>query len=84
MDLRATVQPMVKTLAEFKIASEVTKCEVTLATRIGGVEKPTLFSILDEDMECNVILERPWLHATTSIQSIYHQVIKFLMSYDIK
>lgn len=52
------MQPMAKTLVEFNMASMVIRGEVTLVVRIGGVENPTVFDVLDGDMDYNVLLGR--------------------------
>ena len=50
---------------------------IILPIRIGRAIENTLFQVLDIDMNCNMILGRPWIHAMKAIPSTYHQCIKF-------
>ena len=50
---------------------------IMLLVRVGLATKDTLFHVLDIEMNCNMILGCPWLHAMKAVPSTYHQCLKF-------
>ena len=50
---------------------------ITLLVRVGPAIENTLFHVLDIEMNCNMILGCPWLHAMKVVPSTYHQCLKF-------
>ena len=50
---------------------------ITLPIRVGPSTKNTLFHVLDIEMNCNMILGCPWLHAMKEVPSTYHQCMMF-------
>ena len=45
---------------------------IILPIKIGPTIENTLFQVLDIDMNCNMILECPWIHAMKAVPSTYH------------
>lgn len=50
---------------------------ITLPIRFGLATEDTLFHVLDIEMNYNMILGCPWLHAMKAVPSTYHQCLKF-------
>ena len=45
---------------------------IILPIRVGLATENTLFQALDIKMNCNMILENPWIHAMKVVPSTYH------------
>ena len=50
---------------------------IIVPVRVGPAIENTLFQVLDIDMNCNMILGRPWIHAMKAIPLTQHQCVKF-------
>nr|XP_016440694.1 PREDICTED: uncharacterized protein LOC107766428 [Nicotiana tabacum] len=63
-----------KLLTGFNLASVMTRGEILLRTNAEGINKTTLFKVVDGDMVYNVILGRLWIHEMKVVPSTYHQL----------
>lgn len=50
---------------------------IILPIRAGLATENTLFQVLDIEMNCNMILGCPWIHAMKAVPSTYHQCLNF-------
>lgn len=50
---------------------------IIIPIRVGPSTENTLFEVLDIEMNCNMILGNPWIHAMKVVPSTYHQCLKF-------
>ena len=52
---------------------------IILLIIIGLATENTLFHVLDIEINCNMILGCPWLHAMKEVPSTYHQCLKVFL-----
>ncbi|XP_031251984.1 uncharacterized protein LOC116109892 [Pistacia vera] len=64
-------------LVRFSSEQKYTIGEIVLPIYAGGVNKQTVFVVIDCPSPYNVILGQPWIHDMRAVPSTFHQAIRF-------
>lgn len=60
------------TIKAYDDGERFSKGIIILPIRVGPTTKNTLLQVLDINMNCNMILGFPWIHAMKVVPSTYH------------
>ncbi|XP_031282174.1 uncharacterized protein LOC116140726 [Pistacia vera] len=71
-------------LVGFSLEQKYFVGEIILPIYAGGINKQTVFLVIDCPSPYNVILDRPWIHDMRAVPSTFHQTIRFLTKWGVR
>ncbi|XP_031251662.1 uncharacterized protein LOC116109575 [Pistacia vera] len=71
-------------LVGFSSKQKYTIGEIILPIYAGGVNKQTIFLVIDYPSPYNIILGRPWIHDIRAVTSTFHQTIRFPTKWGVR
>ncbi|XP_031282774.1 uncharacterized protein LOC116141401 [Pistacia vera] len=80
----ANINRRLTLLVGFSSEQKYTIGEIILPIYAGGVNKQTIFLVIDCPLPYNIILGQPWSHDMRAIPSTFHQTIRFPIKWGVR